>query len=55
MDIHALAQLVSGYRSATYLQRIGRIDAHDPNAQQTLTTADHLFATQYAMHCMNHF
>ena len=55
MDIHAMAQLATGHLSASYLHRIGRIEAHDPHARRNLLTADHLFATEYAMHCMNHF
>ena len=52
MDAFTLAHLATGALTATYAQRLGRIEASDAAA---LTRADHLFATEYAMHCMNHF
>ena len=47
-----MAHLATGALSATYAHRLGRIEASDKSA---LIRADHLFATEYAMHCMNHF
>ena len=52
MDAFTLAHLATGALSATYAHRLGRIEASDAAA---LIRADHLFATEYAMHCMNHF
>ena len=52
MDIFTLAHLATGALPATYAHRLGRIEA--PH-KQALIRADHLFATEYAMHCMNHF
>ncbi len=52
MDAFTLAHLATGALSATYAHRLGRIEASDAVA---LNRADHLFATEYAMHCMNHF
>ncbi len=51
-DIFTLAHLASGALTASYAQRLGRIEATDSAA---VRRADHLFATDYAMHCMNHF
>ncbi|MEZ4493002.1 MAG: GNAT family N-acetyltransferase [Dehalococcoidia bacterium] len=44
MPINSLASLVTGFRSATYLERIGRIESADRAA---LKTADALFATEF--------
>ena len=52
MDVFTMAHLATGALSATYAHRLGRIEAADKSA---LIRADHLFATEYAMHCMNHF
>ena len=52
MDVFTMAHLATGALSATYAHRLGRIEASDKSA---LIRADHLFATEYAMHCMNHF
>ena len=52
MDAFTLAHLATGALTATYAHRLGRIEASDAAA---LIRADHLFATEYAMHCMNHF
>ena len=52
IDIFTMAHLATGALSATYAHRLGRIEASDKSA---LIRADHLFATEYAMHCMNHF
>ena len=52
LDVFTLAHLASGALSATYAHRLGRIEAAD---RSVLLRADHLFATEYAMHCMNHF
>ena len=52
MDVFTLAHFATGALSATYCHRLGRIEAADSSA---LLRADHLFATEYAMHCMNHF
>lgn len=47
-----LASLVSGYRSATYLARAGRITA---SSEEVLRLADRLFATNYAPYTPNGF
>lgn len=52
LDVHSLAQLATGHLSASYLARLGRIEASDRAALQR---ADQLFATEYRMHSMNHF
>lgn len=52
MDVHSLAQLATGHLSASYLARLGRIEAVDGGA---LRRADAVFATEYRMHSMNHF
>lgn len=52
MDIHSLAQIATGHLPASYLARIGRIEAANPAALQC---ADAVFATEYRMHSMNHF
>lgn len=52
MDVFTLAHLATGALPATYCHRLGRIEATDSAA---LIRADHLFATEYDMHCMNHF
>lgn len=52
MDVFTLAHLATGALPATYCHRLGRIEATDSAA---LVRADHLFATEYDMHCMNHF
>ncbi len=52
MDVFTLAHLATGALPATYCHRLGRVEATDSAA---LVRADHLFATEYDMHCMNHF
>ncbi len=52
LDIFSLAHLATGALSATYAHRLGRVESSD---QSALLRADQLFATEYAMHCMNHF
>ena len=52
MDVFTLAHLATGAMPASYAHRLGRVEAADP---ASLTRADHLFATEYALHCMNHF
>ena len=52
LDIFSLAHLATGALSATYAHRLGRVESSDRSA---LLRADQLFATEYAMHCMNHF
>ena len=52
MDVFTLAHLATGALPASYAQRLGRIEA---SGSASLTRADQLFATEYAMHCMNHF
>jgi predicted acetyltransferase len=52
LDVFTMAHLATGALSATYSHRLGRIEAADSAA---LIRADHLFATEYNMHCMNHF
>ncbi|MXV79205.1 MAG: GNAT family N-acetyltransferase [Chloroflexi bacterium] len=52
MDVFTMAHLATGALSATYSHRLGRIEATDAAA---LVRADHIFATEFAMHCMNHF
>ncbi len=52
MDVFTLSHLATGALSASYAHRLGRIEA---TSQRDLITADQLFATDYAMHCMNHF
>ena len=52
MDIFTLAHLATGALPASYAHRLGRIEATDRTALQT---ADHLFKTEYALHCQNHF
>jgi predicted acetyltransferase len=49
---NALASLIAGHRSATYLYRAGRLDAPEPRA---LAVADALFRPEYAPHCPNGF
>ncbi len=52
LDIHSMAQLITGHLSASYLARLGRLDVTNRSA---LPRADAIFATEYRMHCMNHF
>ena len=52
LDIHSMAQLITGHLSASYLARLGRLDVTNRSA---LARADAIFATEYRMHCMNHF
>ena len=52
MDIFTLAHLATGALPASYAHRLGRVEVTDRAALQT---ADHLFQTEYAMHCLNHF
>ena len=52
LDVHTMAQLATGHLSASYLARLGRIEASERSALQR---ADALFATEYRMHSMNHF
>ncbi len=52
MNVFTMAHLASGALSASYAHRLGRIEAAN---RRDLLTADRLFATEYAMHCMNHF
>ena len=47
-----MAQLITGHLSASYLARLGRLDVTNRSA---LPRADAIFATEYRMHCMNHF
>lgn len=52
MSPNALATLVAGHRSATHLERAGRLTA--PNTA-ALARADAIFRTEYAPHCPNGF
>ena len=52
MTPNSLATLVAGHRSATFLHRIGLLEAADAAA---LALADRIFATNYAPHCINDF
>ena len=49
---NALASLLAGHRSATHLQRAGRIEGA---SEQALRLADRIFRTEYAPHCPNGF
>ena len=52
LDVHSMAQLITGHLSASYLARLGRIELNDRSA---LSRADMIFATDYRMHCMDDF
>ena len=52
MPVARLAQLVSGYASATQLARAGLIEAPDP---AVLEVADHMFATAFRPYCQDGF
>jgi predicted acetyltransferase len=52
MTPNSLATLVAGHRPATFLHRIGLIEAKD---RGSLALADGMFATDYAPHCLNDF
>ena len=52
LDVFTLSHLATGALPASYAHRLGRIET---DHRRDLVTADHLFATEYAMHCMNHF
>ena len=52
LDVHSMAQLITGHLSASYLARLGRIQLNERSA---LPRADAIFATDYRMHCMDDF
>lgn len=52
MPVARLAQLLSGFASASQLARAGLIEARDASA---LETADRLFATNYRPYCQDGF
>ena len=52
LDVHSMAQLITGHLSASYLARLGRLDVTNRSA---LPRADAIFATDYRMHCMDDF
>lgn len=51
LPVHSLASLITGYRSATELVRIGRAESSGAD----LTAIDRAFATAYRPHCFQHF
>ncbi len=52
IPLNTLASLAAGYRTATHLARVGRLEARDASA---LARADALFRTEYAPHCPDSF
>ena len=54
LDIFTMAHLATGAYKASFAHRLGRIEIAN-GANGALQRADHLFATEYAMHCMDHF
>ncbi len=52
MPMNSLSSLLTGFRSASHLARISRIDVHDVGA---LRTADAIFATEYRPFLPNDF